>query len=276
MLGNFEAKIKMPKICLFRRFFIFYLYVHLAISPLQRDKTQNCHKSRLFCRAGACYTFCMDLNKDILHTFVKSRFLWRYATKKFDKTKKLTPQQLDVLLEALRLSPSSMGLEPWKFIVVASEEMKNKLIEGTLGQSQVADASHVIVLCALKNLDATHVEKHIAQAAKLKCEPVANLDKYKISRMNYALTKTPEEKLAWAIKQVYIALGCMLTAAAMIGVDACPMEGFDKAKYSELLQLDEKNLVPVVVCPVGFRDETDKYAHMCKVRFDKEEVIELV
>lgn len=200
---------------------------------------------------------------------------WRYAVKKFDSTKKIPEAELEQLLEALRLSPSSYGLQPWKFIVISDQDTKEKLKPHSYNQSQVADCSHLVVLCRVNNIDEAYIEKYIKSIAETRGQEVEELDGYK-GMMSGALLghEKPCFLRNWANKQVYIALGNLLTSAALMNIDACPMEGFMPAEYDEILGLKEKGLSSVVVCPIGYRSPEDDYAKAKKVRFSTDEVIE--
>lgn len=190
---------------------------------------------------------------------------WRYAVKKFDDKKQLSPETWEALEQALLLSASSFGLQPWKFVVVTDKAVKDKLPEHSWGQKQPAECCHLVVICALEEMTEAYIDKYIASIAETRGVTVDSLKGY--ADMMHGFNKNPMDKNVWMEKQCYIALGTLLTAAATIGVDACPMEGFDAKAYSEILGLKEKGLRPVVVCPLGYRAADDKYAQMAKVRF---------
>lgn len=199
---------------------------------------------------------------------------WRYATKKFDPKKKIAKKDLGELLEALRLSPSSYGLQPWKFLVVTDKKLRENLREhASRGQPQITDASHLIVLCVRTNLDEKFVKLYAESMAKARKVPVDSL-KAREESIIEALKKKPDVQ-EWASRQVYIALGFLMAACAQKRIDSCPMEGFEPEKLDELLGLKKKNLKSVVLCPVGYRGD-DKYAESRKVRFDKKNVIEYI
>ncbi len=198
---------------------------------------------------------------------------WRYAVKEFDPNKKLSKEQLGVLLEALRLSPSSIGLQPWKFILVENPDLRAKLREASYGQSKVTDASHFIVFAARKDLDEAYVDRFVALTAKTQGVDAASLSGLKDMAMGALRSRTPEALVEWSARQAYIALGVLLAAAAAEGIDACPMEGFDPKKYDEILGLEAQGLAAQVAVAVGFRSEGDAYARLPKTRFPKEEVV---
>ncbi|MCH2157008.1 MAG: NAD(P)H-dependent oxidoreductase [Opitutales bacterium] len=197
---------------------------------------------------------------------------WRYATKQFDPTKKLTDAQVDLLKETLRLTPSSFGVQPWKFVMVETPELRQKLVEQSWGQAQVADASHLFVLCRLTEITEEWVLAYMANAAETRGVPLEAMDSFRDVVLNFIKGLDDEQKADWMNRQSYIALGNLMTVCAYEGIDACPMEGFNPAGYSEVLNLPELGLTPVVACPVGFRSKEDKYAAIPKVRFPAETV----
>ena len=200
---------------------------------------------------------------------------WRYATKQFDATRVIPAAVWNALEDALVLSPSSYGLQPWKFFVVTDSATKAALREHSWNQPQVTDCSHHVVFAIRSVIDAAYVEKFIAHTAKVRKAPVESLDFYK-GMISSDIVEGPRSKWVqeWAARQAYIALGNFMTSAALLGVDTCPMEGLDPAKYDEILGLAVQGFQTVVACPAGYRAETDKYATAPKVRFDKAEMIQ--
>lgn len=196
----------------------------------------------------------------------------RYATKKFS-SQKISEEKLNVILEALTLTPSSMGLQPWKFILVENPELRAKLHKHSNNQNQVIDASHLIILCRLAEIDHEHVEKYAQSIAEKRNMERSQLDGYVRSSSNLLQKMTSEEKGTWMDKQLYIALGNLLTVCAFENVDACPMEGFVASEYDRELGLASLGLKTVLACPIGYRDESDKYASLPKVRFSKEDLV---
>ena len=200
------------------------------------------------------------------------KLTWRYATKKFDKTKKLTSLQLEELLHAVHLSPASTGVQSYKGIVIEDAAVREKLQHAAYGQWQIVDASQLIVFAAETNLDADYVKNLIDHVAKSRGIDPANLGGYeqmingKINSMN------EEERIVWAKKQAYIALGVLLTSAAELGIDACPMEGFNAPQFDEILGLKKKGLTTAVIAAIGFRAEDDAYSKLNKVRKPEEEM----
>ena len=198
---------------------------------------------------------------------------WRYAVNKFDTTKKLSSEQIDGLLEAMILAPSSYGLQPWKFIVVTNRELRAKLQEAGYHQAKISEASHLIIFAVEKNIDDKLVDVYIKSVSDTRGVPVealadfAGMIKGAIARM------TPEQRVEWAARQAYIALGVVTTAAAVVGIDTAPMEGFDTKKFDEILGLDKMGLESKVATAIGFRAPDDVDAQYKKVRFPKDKVV---
>lgn len=197
---------------------------------------------------------------------------WRYATKHYDSSKALSPEQWDTIQEVLQLSASSFGLQPYKFVVVENPELRTKLREHSFGQPQITEASHLIVLCRINSIDQAYVDEFIELNARTRGVDLASLDGLKGMLSGFVSGMTPERFAPWAEKQVYLALGNLLTSCALLGIDASPMEGFDAAKYDEILDLPAKGLHSTVICAVGFRSPEDKYALAKKVRYPREDL----
>lgn len=200
---------------------------------------------------------------------------WRYATKQFDATRKISAEDWNTLEEALRLSPSSVGLQPWKFLVINDPELRAKLQPVSYGQSQIVDASHLVVFTTKFNLSEADVDAHVAKVAEVRGVAVEDLGPLKAMAMGGIVSgKTDDERRDWAFNQTYIALGNLLTSAALLGIDACPMEGFSRDEYDRILGLTEQGLGSAVVATLGYRSSEDKYGSAPKVRFDRDEIIQ--
>ena len=197
---------------------------------------------------------------------------WRYATKKFDSTKKLRSEQLDELLKATQLAPSSVGLQSYKIIVVEDKAIREKLREAANGQSQITDASQLIIFASEIRLDEAYIANYIDYVSEKREIVRENLAGFEQMIKGNVNRLSDEQRIAWSNKQVYIALGVLLTAAAEMGIDACPMEGFNAAQFDEILGLKEKELTTVVLAAVGFRSEDDSYSKLAKVRKPEEEL----
>jgi nitroreductase/dihydropteridine reductase len=196
----------------------------------------------------------------------------RAAIKNFDATKKLTKIQLDELLDAVQLAPSSLGLQTYRILVVEDPEIREKLREASHGQAQLTQSSQVFVFAVEKELDKEYGEYYLDLVSKTRGIGREHLVGYEQMVQNTINSQTEEQKISWNTKQAYIALGVLLTAAADLDIDACPMEGFDAGKYDEILGLKAKGLSAVVIAPVGFRSDEDVYSKMQKVRRPKEEL----
>ncbi len=205
---------------------------------------------------------------------VLSNLNWRYAVKKFDSTQKLSDADLKTLEDALLLSASSSGLQPWKFIIVKSQDVKKKLTPVSYNQPQIEDCSHLVVFCHAKKIDENYIEKYIQHTAKVRGVPADGLKAFKDSMVG-SIVKGPVSQIVdhWTARQTYIALGFLLTTAAMIGVDSCPMEGFNSVEYDKILGLTETNYKSVAIVALGFRSSSDTFQAFKKVRFPKEELI---
>lgn len=205
---------------------------------------------------------------------VLDQLKWRYATKKFDPARKIEPSDWAVLAESLVLTPSSFGLQPWKFWVVTNQEVKAKLHPHSWNQSQIVDGSHVVVFTARKDLHEGDVDRYLTRISEVRSVPVDNLAGFR-KTMIKALVPPPSgfDISHWASNQAYIALGNFMTTAAMMGIDACPMEGIIPSKYDEVLGIGDQGYRTVVACVAGYRAADDKYAGTPKVRFATPDVI---
>lgn len=198
---------------------------------------------------------------------------WRYATKQFDPSKKIPDDVWASLEKTLVLTPSSFGLQPWRFIVVENPALRAQLREHSWGQSQITDASHLVVFASRKTLSAGDITHFIETTAAARGTTAESLKGYHDIINGSLLSRSPEALNAWAAKQTYLAFGNLMTSAALLGVDACPMEGLDAAKYDELLGLSALGYATQAVCALGYRAASDKYATVPKVRFSADEVI---
>lgn len=197
---------------------------------------------------------------------------WRYATKQFDATKQLSDDTLASLKESIRLAPSSFGLQPYTLIDVVTPEIRQKLTAAAYGQTQVTDASHFFVFAVPTDITDADVDAFIKNTAAVRNTSVESLAGYESMIKGSVNSKSPEQKTTWAAKQAYIALGFLLETAALLEVDAAPMEGFDPAQFDEILGLTEKGLTSVVICALGYRAESDAYATLPKVRKSESEL----
>lgn len=200
---------------------------------------------------------------------------WRYATKKFDAARKI-PAELWAALEAsLVLTPSSYGLQPWKFLVVTDPALRKALVPHSWNQTQPSDCSHFVVFAVRDGMDEAHVDRFVARAASVRGVDPSVLQGYR-NMMVSDVVKGPRGAQAaeWAARQAYIALGQFMAVAALAGVDTCPIEGLVPKEYDRILGLEGSGYHTVVACAAGYRAADDKYASAPKVRFEAAEVIE--
>jgi nitroreductase len=214
--------------------------------------------------------------KPISPTDLLDALTWRYATKKFDPTKAIASETWSALEDSLVLTPSSYGLQPWKFLVITSAELKEQLKPLSWNQAQVTDCSHYVVFTIKKNLSAADVDRFVARTAQVRGGSVEDIAGYRNMMVSDVVNGARSFNVnEWATRQTYIALGNFMTSAALVGVDTCPMEGIEPVKYDNVLNLSEAGYATVVACAAGYRAEDDKYAGLAKVRFAKSEMIEV-
>ncbi len=198
---------------------------------------------------------------------------WRYATKKFDASKALSVEKINILKEAFNLTATSYGLQPLKMVLIQNKKLQKELVPFTMNQQQVADASHVFVLCVETELTSSFIETYFNTVAAVRNTPKAILQPFELFLKDSFAEKETEEVNLWMEKQAYIALGNLMTVCALEQIDACPIEGFEPEKYDAFLQLKEKNLHAVLVLAVGYRHKDDIFADFKKVRRGVAEVI---
>jgi len=191
---------------------------------------------------------------------------WRYATKKFDSTKKIAADKLQTILDAVQLAPSSYGLQHYRILVVEDAVIRAQLRDAAYGQAQITDASQLIVFAAETNINEEFGKKYMDNVAATRNIPREALAGFEVVVLGAINARTPEQLLAWAQKQAYIGLGVLVTAAAEQDVDICPMEGFDPAGFDKVLGLTEKGLTATVIATIGYRAEDDATSHAVKVR----------
>lgn len=198
----------------------------------------------------------------------------RYAVKTFDKTKKLSDEQIAFIKEVLQLTPSSSGIQPWKFVFVTDTDTRAKLAGAAWNQPQITDSSLLIVFCA--RMDLTEVgANQVNKTKEVRGLEDAQVEGYKNMVMGQIDGMTSEEAVyKFGAEQCNIALGNLITSLAVAGIDACPMGGFSREEFDKVLDLNEKDLRSVVVCSVGVADENDYARKNKKVRFELSEIIE--
>ncbi len=191
---------------------------------------------------------------------------WRAAIKKFDTSKKVSKEDIEVLLTAGNLAPTSGGLQPFKIVVVSNDDLKKKLVAASYEQPQVGDASHLLVFAIEQEIDEEIVNKYIRRAEEVRGKGKESLIAYSESMKYFISTMDEATKYTWARSQAYIALGMVMAAAAEIRIDSCPMEGLVPDKYQEMLGLKSEKLMPVVILPIGYRSENDVHSKEEKIR----------
>lgn len=210
-----------------------------------------------------------------MSTFIENQN-WRYATKKFNAEKKISNADLEILKEAIQLSSSSYGLQPYKVLIVENEEIRKQLQPASWGQSQIVDASHLFVFANIVNVDEEYINNFAQNVATTRNIPFENVKGYADFMISKITTLTPDQQLIWTAKQTYLALGNLLNAAAELKIDVTPMEGFDPVQYDEILGLKEKGLHASLVATIGYRHHEDDTQHYIKVRKPKSELFETI
>jgi nitroreductase len=197
---------------------------------------------------------------------------WRYATKAFDASKIIPADTWSALEESLVLTPSSFGLQPWKFLVIQDKALRESLVPHAWGQRQIADCSHLVVMTVKKSLSVADIDAFLARIVEVRGGTADALLGYR--KMMLGSHEQGFMSTDWAKKQAYIALGQFMAACALLKIDTCPMEGFVGPKFDEILGLEAQGLTTAVLCPAGYRSVDDKYAVIPKVRFAAKDVIE--
>ena len=201
---------------------------------------------------------------------------WRYAAKKFDNSKELEQDKLEVIKQAFNLTATSFGLQTINLLIVKDEKIRASLVEHAYGQSQVIDSSHLLIICIQENINENHISDYYSNIKKIRATPDEVLNPFKKNLINMMKNMSISEKQQWSKNQAYIALGNLMTVCAIEEIDSCPMEGFIPNKFDEVLNLKEKGLKSVLLLPVGYRAKDDMFADFKKVRKPIEEsVIEL-
>lgn len=191
---------------------------------------------------------------------------WRYATKKFDSTKKVSAEDLELIKEAIRLSPSSYGLQPYEILIITDPKTKASLLQHSYNQKQVVDCSHLFVFCHYIKIPDTIVDNYIDNISVTRGTDLEDLKGFQNVIKGSISSRNPENLQNWASKQCYLALANLLNVCAHLRIDSCPMEGFVPEAYSEALNLSKLNLYPCLLAPIGYRSVDDSIASSKKVR----------
>jgi len=215
------------------------------------------------------------------HTIPDSQLLaalnWRYATKSFDASRKIPEQTWETLEETLVLSPSSFGLQPYRFLVIRDPSVRKQLQPHSWNQTQVVDASHYVVLAARTGITEAEIDGFLDRVVEVRGIPRESLEAYRGLMYGSLLSPGTEGRIPhWSALQAYIALGNLMTSAALLGIDTCAIEGFAPAEYDSILGLKEKGYASVVCCALGYRSADDKYAALAKVRKRTPELFQTV
>jgi nitroreductase len=205
---------------------------------------------------------------------VVDQLRWRYAVKKFDPTRQIPADSWSALEQSLVLTPSSYGLQPWKFFVVSDPAVKAQLPAISWGQQQPKDCSHMVVFAVRPKLGESDIDRYLHRMAEVRDQPVESLAGFK--QVMVGSLCDPFDVDRWAAHQVYIALGQFMACAAILAVDTCPMEGIEPERYDEVLGIGAQGYHTVVGCAAGYRAADDKHAQKPKVRFRPEDVIQVI
>lgn len=202
---------------------------------------------------------------------------WRYSVKKFDQRRVVPVEKWQELEQAMLLSPSAYGLQPWRFMIVDDPALRSKLAASSWGQAQITTCSHLVVMTARTKMDTSYVDNITERVRNLRGLSHESINQYR-QMLRDAVSSGPHSQdiFGWATRQVYIALGVLVASAARLGIDTCPMEGFEPEEYDEILGLKGSDFRTVVVCAVGYRSEDDAYAGFKKFRFERSEVIQSI
>lgn len=201
---------------------------------------------------------------------------WRYATKQFDPERKIPEDSWLAIQQSLVLTPSSFGLQPWKFLVVENPDLRKQLLAESWNQPQVTDASHFVVLATKTDLGPADIDRWITCMGEAQGKSPEDLAPLQGMIAGFSERMSHEERREWNTRQSYIALGQLMTTAAVMGIDACPMEGISNNAYDRLLGLEGSDYATVVACALGYRAASDKYATTPKARFPLEQVIQRI
>lgn len=206
-----------------------------------------------------------------MHT--KNWLEWRYATKKFDVSKELPAADLEYILEAGNLAATSYGLQPFKVVVVTDTAKKEALMGKAYNQGHVGENAALLVLAARTDVDAAYIAEYTSRIETTRGLQTGSVDGYKDMMVGHLTNLTEGDRLVWAQKQAYIALGTMMVAAAEKGVDNSPMEGLDPAGFNEVLGLTALNLHATVMLALGYRSPEDPSQAYKKVRKDLKDLV---
>ena len=201
---------------------------------------------------------------------------WRYATKKFNSEKTIDQDKIATIKESLRLVPTSYGLQPLKFLFIENKAIRNELLAASYGQNQIADASHLIVICASKTMNSVDVDAYLKNIAATRSVSIDSVQGYGDFMKGTFDRLSDEDIFIWNCKQAYIALGQLLHTCASLRIDATPMEGFNPEEYAKILKMDNDTYHPALLCPIGYRSDNDDSQHLAKVRKSHDDLFEII
>ena len=207
---------------------------------------------------------------------VIDHYKWRYATKKFDTKKKISDSNIELIKESISLAPTSYGLQLFKVIIVEKKEIKDDLKKASFNQSQISDASHIFVFCNSTKIVENDIDTYIKNKAAIQNKTISEISGYGDFLKDTLLKKEHNKISTWTANQVYIALSHLMTFCPSLGIDSCPIEGFESLKYNEILKLNNRNLNSTVVAAVGYRSNRDSSQYEKKIRKSNDELFETI
>ena len=205
---------------------------------------------------------------------VIDHYKWRYATKKFDTKKKISNSNIELIKESISLAPTSYGLQLFKVIIVEKKEIKDDLKKASFNQSQISDASHIFIFCNSTKIAENDIDTYIKNKAAIQNKTISEISGYGDFLKDTLLKKEHNKISTWTANQVYIALSHLMTFCPSLGIDSCPIEGFETSKYNEILKLNNRNLNSAVVAAVGYRSNKDSSQYEKKIRKSNDELFE--
>ena len=205
---------------------------------------------------------------------VIDHYKWRYATKIFDAEKKISEANIELIKDSISLAPTSYGLQLFKVIIVEKKEIKDELKKASFNQSQISDASHIFVFCNSTKIVEDDIDNYIKNKAAVQNKTINEISGYGDFLKDTLLKKEDKMISTWTANQVYIALSHLLTFCPSLGIDSCPIEGFESHKYNDILKLNNRNLNPKVVAAVGYRSNEDLSQYEKKIRKSNDELFD--
>jgi nitroreductase len=213
------------------------------------------------------------MTEQTLRDSLQQAFNWRYATKRFDSTKKIPVSDWKLLERSLQMAPSSFGLQPWHFVVITNAELRAKLQPHSWNQPQITEASHLVVLAARTSVDTLYIDSFLNQLCAERGVATENLSAYRQIMIDFTASLTKANSIeSWTTHQTYVALGSLLSTAALLKIDACPLEGIDPNQYNTLLNLPAQGYSAKVACALGYRSASDAAASNRKIRFPTSQI----